>query len=131
MALQFCWQPVHAMFAVVLSAAGFFLVLEFFLDSISAAVFLTRIHRQQDHGSKHQHRYLQVIAYLTSLWFIAMVVVFLIYAPQAMGRGVDVVIAMMVVAGLGFVGWGLKNPRRRYHIFDPELRTVTENADDR
>ena len=125
--MQVFWQSLNTVFDLVLSAAGFFLILEFLFDSVSAAVFLTRVHHQHAHGEAHQHRGLLVVSYITALWFAATVVIFLVYGPKAIGGPIDWVIGLMVLVGIVFLVWGYKRPSKRYHVFDPETRLVIEH----
>jgi predicted PurR-regulated permease PerM len=123
--MQLLFSSLAAVFNLVLSTAGFFLILEFLFDSISAAVFLTRIHRGGVHGLDHKHGRLQAVSYLTTAWFAMTVVVFLIYGPKAIGHSIDTMIALMLAAGLAFTLWRFDGRWRGYHVFNPDTRELT------
>lgn len=124
-AMQLLFSSLSAVFNLVLSTAGFFLILEFLFDSISAAVFLTRIHRGGVHGLDHKHSGLQAVSYLTTAWFTMTVVVFLIYGPKAIGHSIDTMVAIMLAAGLAFTLWRFEGRWRGYHVFNPDTRELT------
>jgi len=92
-------------FNLVLSAAGFFLLAEFFLDSLTAVVFLTRGHRKLPDVAlqPHRHRWLLAGACLSSLIMGGLLVTFFVYGPKAIGDGIDQTIGVLVVLGLVFV----------------------------
>lgn len=109
-ALQVLVTSLTAFFALVLSAAGFFLVVEFFLDSTTAVVFLTRGHLKlidQDGGGgrtkmAHRHRALTVASVLCSLMFFSFGVGFFVFGPAAIGGAVDYVLAGLLLLGVVF-----------------------------
>ncbi|WP_053960310.1 APC family permease [Sulfobacillus thermosulfidooxidans] len=117
------WTSITSWFNLVLSSAGFFLVLEFLFDSITASVFLSRQHRMSlPHGfDGHQHRFLQIISWITSLWLLTMTGFFLIYGGQVIGKGMDGVVGTLLLAGLVFVLIQRKHEGlETLFIFEPE-----------
>ncbi|AUW93916.1 amino acid permease [Sulfobacillus thermotolerans] len=129
--LQLLVASLASVFNLVLSTAGFFLILEFLFDSLSAAVFLTRIHHHGLHGITHQHRGLQIISYVTTTWFAVVISIFLIYGPAAIGRSIDALVAIMLAGGIIFTFWRFEGRWRGYHVFNPETRELTiEDGED-
>jgi amino acid transporter len=111
--LQLLITSLGSLFEVVLSGAGFFLLVEFFLDSVTATVFLTTGHRRVSHAEvrPHSHRLLTAGAILSSLLMGALLVAFLIYGPKAIGGGVDQVFMILLGMGVAFVWWtGRRSP---------------------
>jgi amino acid transporter len=98
---------LSAFFNLVLSAAGFFLLAEFFLDSVTASVFLTIGHRRVPGTwlAPHEHRLLRVGALFSTVVMGALLVAFFIYGPKAIGNGIDQTIAVLLVMGLAFAWW--------------------------
>ena len=103
--LQTLFSSLNSFFGLILSAAGFFLVLEFFLDSATATVFLRRFHKiDSDEGSRpHHHRLLTGLSGLSSFMFFGFMVGFVFYGPKAIGSQIDYVIAIAIVLGIVFV----------------------------
>jgi amino acid transporter len=106
-ALQLFVSSLGSFFTLALSAAGFFLLAEFFLDSVTAAVFLTVGHKRlpdvqlQPHG----HRILLVGSLFSSVIMGALLVAFFVYGPKAIGAGVDETFAALLGAGFAFAWW--------------------------
>lgn len=92
-------------FNLVLSAAGFFLLAEFFFDILTAIVFLTWRHRQLPDVSiqPHTHRWLLVGAIFSALVMGFLLVAFFIFGPRAIGGGIDQTLVVMLALGLVFV----------------------------
>lgn len=100
--LEWVLPSVRAWFSVVLGAAGFFLVAEFWLDGVNMVVFLTRHHRRLRHGlNPHHHRLLWVGAIFVVLSLGALEALFFRYGPRYLGAGIDWVTVGMI--GLGGV----------------------------
>jgi amino acid transporter len=103
-AIQLFVSSLSSFFNLVLSAAGFFLLAEFFLDSVTALVFLTVGHRRlpdvrlQPHG----HRMLLAGSVFSSATMGALLVAFFVYGPRAIGNGVDETFAVLLALGLVF-----------------------------
>ncbi|AEJ39565.1 amino acid permease-associated region [Sulfobacillus acidophilus TPY] len=118
------WPSVNGLFQLVLSSAGFFLVLEFLFDSITASVFLGRPHRYSLPHSwdRHRHRGLRAVSFLTAVWLVAMVVIFLRYGGQVLGHGLLWVIGAMLAGGVGFMAWAGRRHRSEagYYIYEPD-----------
>lgn len=112
--LQTFVTSLGSFFNLILSAAGFFLLAEFFLDSITAVVFLARGHRRLPDVriQPHEHRWLLVGALFSSLVMGALLVLFFVYGPKAIGNGIDQTVGVLVVAGVAF-SWltGRRKPR--------------------
>ncbi|MHB1487964.1 MAG: APC family permease, partial [Acidimicrobiales bacterium] len=106
-ALQLFVSSLSSFFTLVLSAAGFFLLAEFFLDSITAVVFLTRGHKRLPDVqlNPHPHRLLLVGSVLSSLIMGVLLVLFFIYGPRAIGGGVDETFAALLGLGFAFAWW--------------------------
>jgi len=106
-ALQVFVTSLGSFFNLVLSAAGFFLLAEFFLDSVTATVFLTVGHRRMPEMNlnPHAHRWLRAGAIFSSIVMGALLIAFFIYGPKAIGDGIDQTIAILLVLGLAFAWW--------------------------
>ena len=106
-ALQLFVSSLGSFFDLVLSAAGFFLLAEFFLDSLTAVVFLTVGHKRlvdvrlQPHG----HPALLVGALFSTLVMGSLLVTFFVYGPRAIGGGIDETIAALLGLGFAFAWW--------------------------
>ncbi|NNN19168.1 MAG: APC family permease [Acidimicrobiaceae bacterium] len=100
---QTIFSSLGVFFGLVLSTAGFFLVAEFFLDSVTATVFLFRMHTSRGEGSPHGHRVLLAGSVLSALSFLMFMIGFLIFGPRAIGPSVDYVIGALILLGIGFV----------------------------
>ena len=105
--LQLFVSSLASFFTLVLSAAGFFLLAEFFLDSVTAAVFLTVGHKRlpEVQLQSHGHRTLLVGSLFSSVIMGALLVAFFIYGPRAIGAGVDQTFAGLLGAGFAFAWW--------------------------
>ncbi len=105
--IQVLVSSLSSFFNLVLSAAGFFLLAEFFLDSVTATVFLTVGHRRMPEVGldPHAHRLLRAGAIFSTLVMGALLVAFFIYGPKAIGGGIDQTIAVLLVLGLAFAWW--------------------------
>jgi amino acid transporter len=119
-ALQTFVSSLTSFFGLVLSAAGFFLLAEFFSDTVTAIVFLVRAHRS---GEDHQHPVLLGLAILSALLMAGLMVAFFIFGPKAIGNGIDQVVAALLGLGVLFV----VATRRRALRF---VAFVPEGADD-
>lgn len=123
-ALQTFYPSLRSFFGMALGAAGFFLTAEFFLDSLTATVFLSRFHGGGRAGERapagHHHNGLRVAATATTIALATFLVAFLIFGPAAIGAGIDWVIAVVVAGGLLFA-WV---PRRRQETYVFDAREV-------
>ncbi|SMC05152.1 amino acid/polyamine/organocation transporter, APC superfamily [Sulfobacillus thermosulfidooxidans DSM 9293] len=123
------WVPsLDHLFQVVLSSAGFFLTLEFFLDSLSASWFLTKIHRHQwPHAGDHQHLPLRILSYLTSSLLFGLLGLFLVLAPGLMGSSIDWIVGGIVL----FAGFFALQHRgtQPFYVFDPADFIEVESPD--
>jgi hypothetical protein len=100
---QTLFSSLSSFFGLVLSAAGFFLVAEFFLDSVTATVFLFRIHTWKGGDRPHGHRVLLAGAVLSAFAFFFFMIGFFIFGPKAIGPSVDYVVGTLILLGFGFV----------------------------
>jgi amino acid transporter len=105
--LQLFVSSLGSFFALVLSAAGFFLLAEFFLDSVTAAVFLTVGHKRLPDVKiqPHRHRALLGGSLFSSAVMGALLVAFFIYGPKAIGGAVDQTFAVLLGLGFAFAWW--------------------------
>lgn len=99
---QRLFSSLDSFFALLLSGAGFFLTLEFFLDSLTALVFLTRYHRRMAEPAlaKHRHRIMVGCSVLSTLLLGAFLAGFFLYGPHAIGGSIDYVLAGALAVGL-------------------------------
>lgn len=117
--LQLLLPSVRSFFAVVLSAAGFFLVAEFFLDGLNMLVFLVRHHHAIRHGLKfHHHSLLLAGALLVVLSLGTLEIFFVRYGPQYLGARIDWVTGGMVLLGALYVVY-LRSRRRSQRTVSP------------
>ena len=102
--LQLSFSSLGDFFRLLLSAAGFFLLLEFFLDSVTATVFLTVGHRglPDVQLSPHAHRGLAAAAAASTAVMGALLVAFFVYGPRAIGAGIDQTLALLLAGGVIF-----------------------------
>ena len=112
-ALQTLFSSLSSFFGVILSAAGFFLVTEFFMDSLTATVFLRRMHRRRSDtaDSPHGHGALMVLSALSSALFAAFIVGFFIYGPRLIGPSIDYIVIALVAGGLIFAKFAKRHAK--------------------
>jgi amino acid transporter len=105
--LQMFVSSLGSFFDLLLSAAGFFLLAEFFLDSLTAAVFLTVGHRRLPDVQlqPHSHRLLLVGSLFSTLVMGGLLIGFFVYGPRAIGHGIDETLAVLLGIGLAFAWW--------------------------
>ena len=103
-AAQTLFSSLSEFFATVLASAGFFLVVEFFLDSTTAMVFLTRQHRasSEHDGADSSHRGLRIGATLCSIMFFGFIIGFFVYGPRAIGSSIDYILGVLLAGGVVF-----------------------------
>lgn len=115
-------------FSLVLSAAGFFLIAEFFLDSVTAVVFLIAGHRKVPDAEQARpaaRGLLLAGSVLSTMILGALLVLFFFYGPIGIGHGIDQIIAVLLGVGVAFTWW----TRRRATAFVTFAgRDVTEEA---
>lgn len=129
-AVQLFVSSLSSFFNLVLSGAGFFLLAEFFLDSVTAAVFLTVGHRKLPdvQVNPHRHRLLLVGSLFSSAVMAALLVAFFFYGPKAIGTGVDETFAVLLVLGVAFA-WVTRKRVAPSFVFDGIDSTVTAPAE--
>jgi amino acid transporter len=106
-ALQLFVASLGTFFDLMLSTAGFFLLAEFFLDSVTAMVFLTVGHRRLPdvHLRPHGHPVLLAGAVFSSILMGLLLVAFFVYGPRAFGSGIDETLGALLGAGVAFAWW--------------------------
>jgi amino acid transporter len=106
-ALQLFVSSLGSFFDLVLSAAGFFLLAEFFLDSVTGVVFLTVGHKRLPDVQlrPHGHPALLAGALFSSVVMGSLLVAFFIYGPKAIGGGIDQTLAALLGLGVAFAWW--------------------------
>lgn len=119
--LQLMFPSMNALFTLVLSAAGFFLVAEFLLDGINMAVFLLRHHATLRHDLKTHHH---AVLFLGSLFVVLTLGLleglFLVYGPRYIGPDIDWVTVVMIGVGLLHVLWIKAVRRQQTIVFNPD-----------
>ncbi len=129
-AMQLFISSLSAFFTLVLSSAGFFLLAEFFLDSLTAVVFLTVGHRRLPDVQifSHQHKWLLVASISSSIIMGFLLVAFFFYAPKAIGSQIDIVVLSLL--GIGAVFAWLTGKRRHntytFHGNDAQANSVAK-----
>ncbi len=128
--VQIFVSSLSSFFSLVLSAAGFFLLAEFFLDSITAVVFLSVGHRRVDSAAlkPHSHRLLLLGAIFSSVVMGLLIVGFFIYGPRAIGGGVDIIFAVLLAAGFIFAGWSKRHHRSTFQFSGHDVDESTLSA---
>lgn len=116
--LQLFVSSLGSFFGLVLSSAGFFLLAEFFLDSVTATVFLTKGHKRLPdvQFQPHSHRLLTVGAIFSNVVMGALLVAFVIYGPKAIGGGVDQALALLIGLGFVFAWWTGRRQSPTFHF---------------
>ncbi|PWI58729.1 APC family permease [Sulfoacidibacillus thermotolerans] len=112
--LQLFASSLETFFAVVLSAAGFFLTLEFTLDSLTASIFLWKMHRKRHIGDMtwHAHRVMRVGSMFTTLYLGAVLIAFLVLSPQVISPWSDYAVFVLLALGVVF----MLMPRKQPHV---------------
>lgn len=128
--MQLFISSLGSFFNLVLSGAGFFLLAEFFLDSVTATVFLTIGHRRlPDIGVQpHSHRLLTIGAMFSSVVMGALLVAFFIYGPKAIGGGVDQTFAVLIGLGFAFAWWAGRRATSTFHFAGKDILAETPAA---
>lgn len=126
-ALETFVSSLGSFFNLILSAAGFFLLAEFFLDSLTAVVFLTVGHRRLPDVAlqPHRHRWLLAGALFSCLMMGGLLVAFFFEGPKAIGGGIDQTLGVMIALGVVFA-WLTGRRRTKPVIF--EGRDAEEEA---
>lgn len=122
-ALQLFISSLSSFFTLVLSAAGFFLLAEFFLDSVTAAVFLTVGHKRLPDVQlqPHRHRVLLVATLFSSVVMGGLLIAFFIYGPSAIGAGVDETFAALLGLGFAFAWWTKRRQTSTFNFIGHDL----------
>ncbi|MFZ0667888.1 MAG: APC family permease [Acidimicrobiales bacterium] len=123
--LQIFVSSLGSFFSLVLSAAGFFLLAEFFLDSVTATVFLTTGHKRLPDVQlqPHSHRLLTIGAIFSSVVMGGLLVAFFIYGPKAIGGGVDQTFAILIALGFAFAWWTGRRSSPTFHFAGKDVLT--------
>lgn len=111
-------------FNLILASAGFFLLMEFFLDSLSCFVFLTYRHKKLPDVTinPHNHRLLTVSAFISTFMIALLLIAFFIFGPQAIGSGIDQTLIALLVMGTIFALATKRRHGKADHVkFKPAL----------
>ncbi|MDA8337030.1 MAG: APC family permease [Peptococcaceae bacterium] len=104
--MQVFFPSMQALFSVVLSAAGFFLVAEFLFDGINMFAFLVLHHKTVRHSmKKHRHMGLLLASVVVVASLSVVEVLFFIYGPKYIGSGIDQTIIAMFLLGIIYIIW--------------------------
>ena len=119
-ALQLFVTSLTQLFTEVLASAGFFLVVEFFLDCVTATVFLRTGHKKlpPEDRPTGSHRLLQVGAIFASAILGGMIIAFFYYGPGAIGQSIDYILGVLLVGGVAFTFLGRKQDAVRVFAGD-------------
>ena len=130
-AFQLFVSSLSSFFTLVLSGAGFFLLVEFFLDSITAVVFLSVGHKRfgDTEFRAHSHRLLLVGAVFSSLVMGSLIVTFFIFGPRAIGGGVDQIFLVLLGMGVLFAWWTKRRHSQTFHFAGSDVDTSSEQID--
>ncbi|MHB8262654.1 MAG: APC family permease [Acidimicrobiales bacterium] len=117
-AMQVFVSSMSTFFRIVLSSAGFFLLAEFFMDSLTAVVFLTVGHRKLPDAQvfSHHHKCLLAGSLFSSAVMAILLGGFFVYAPKAIGPGIDPAVAVMLGLGAVFVWWTRSRQHNPYRF---------------
>lgn len=122
--LQLFVSSLGTFFAVILSAAGFFLTLEFTLDSVTATVFLWRQHARHPHvRHAHAHRVMAIAAAITALYLGGVLVAFLVLSPRIVSPWTDDAVFILLALGAVFTFYRRKD-KQTIHILQLEKDAV-------
>jgi amino acid transporter len=118
-ASQLFVSSLSSFFNLVLSGAGFFLLAEFFLDSVTAVVFLSVGHRMLPDVqiNPHRHRLLLFASVFSAIVMGALLVAFFFDGPKAIGNGVDQTFGVLLVLGVVFA-WFTRKRVTPTFVFD-------------
>ncbi len=127
--LQLFVRSLDTFFSIILSTAGFFLTLEFMLDSFTAAIFLWKRHRNGHYGdlSWHSHRIMAIGAVFTTVYLSAVLAAFLMLSPKLISPWADGAVLGLVAAGVVFTLYPRKLSHR-VHIVHVDEECVGESA---
>lgn len=104
MALQLWVSSLDAFFNIVLSLAGFFIILEFTLDNITAVVFLWRAHPKDDlhrHRTRsHSHRIMLVGSGFTTLYLGLLLLGFMVESARMMSPMILPILGILLAIGI-------------------------------
>ncbi len=128
--MQLFISSFSSFFKLILSSAGFFLLTEFFLDSLTAVVFLTVGHRRLPDVQifPHEHRWLLAASIFSSAIMAFLLVAFFFYGPRAIGSQIDTVVLSLIGIGAIFTWW---TGRHRHHtyVFHGDDAKATSHAE--
>jgi basic amino acid/polyamine antiporter, APA family len=115
--LQVLFPSMQALFTLVLSTAGFFLVAEFLLDGINMLVFLLHRHGEVRHSYRPHHHVGMLLASLLVVCSLSAVeILFFIYGPEYIAAGIDRTVLLFLALGIIYV-IGLKSYQSGKQIF--------------
>lgn len=118
--VQTMFSSLSAFFNLILSTAGFFLVVEFFLDTVTASIFLFRMHshRGENESDHHGHSVLLIGSIVAAAAFFAFMTGFFIFGPRVIGPEIDYVVGALLLCGIGFAA--LKRRHNQIFLFHGE-----------
>jgi len=128
---QLMFPSLNTLFALVLSAAGFFLVAEFLLDGINMLVFLSRHHATLRHDLKpHHHTVLLFGSVFVVLSLGILEGLFFLFGPKYIGSDIDWVALAMLGVGFIYVLWikGTQRQQRIMAVFDGDKNELLNVA---
>jgi len=96
---------IQSFFTIVLSAAGIFLAMEFFLDSISGMAFFWLKHRPigKENSKEHIHWIYRIISILASVSLGLIIILGLYFSPQTIGRSFIYIFLGLISFSIFFV----------------------------
>ncbi|MHB1628479.1 MAG: APC family permease [Bacilli bacterium] len=121
--LQLFVSSLASFFAIILSAAGFFLTLEFMLDSFTATVFLWRQHQRGcgETAPTHSHRVMAIGSAVTTLYLLTVLIAFLVLSPRVISPWSDYAAIGLLAAGVLFALYPRKRGQKLHIVhFDGE-----------
>ncbi len=125
---QLLFHSLGAFFGLVLSTAGFFLLAEFFLDSVVATIFLITGHKKHPDSeiNLHKHRFLTAGSIFSSVTMGSLLITFFIFGPRAIGAGIDQTLTVMLVMGFGFAYLVGKKAKTLFVFHGNEVKEIKE-----
>jgi len=128
-ALQLFVSSLSTFFAIILSAAGFFLTLEFMLDNLTATVFVWRS-RSVSGKVSFQLLFMGAVSAFTFVYLALVLVAFLLLSPRVISSWTDITILCLLVFGVGFTFFPSRVRQGIYIVPVSKELTVTESERD-
>ncbi|MGC9217550.1 APC family permease [Acidithiobacillus sp.] len=120
--MQVIVPSLNALFELVLSAAGFFLVAEFLLDGVNMLYFLVFHHHDIRHSIKAHHHVGMLAAAIIVVIFLASIeIAFLVLGPRDIAPGIDrVIVGLLALGILNVLRLKRRKTAPKTHIFADE-----------